>query len=152
MSSPRRPDLRNLIEVPRYLGQRPHQVRPITGQSPAGEPVIHRLADPWTLIMFLSTTCDGCQELWHDFAEPEHSVLPSDLARLVVTRAGEEPSAILSRAKEAAVVLSDEAWPDYGVHSGPFFVLVEGGRRVATEGVAWSLEQIASAIDAARTR
>jgi hypothetical protein len=126
-------------------------VRPITGVSTAGEPVTYSLADRWTLLIFLSTTCDGCQELWDDCAEPQHSVLPADLARLVVARASEEPADILSRGRGARVVLSDAAWSDYGVHSGPFFILIEGGRSVATEGVAWSLDQIAGAIDVARS-
>jgi hypothetical protein len=51
------------------------------------------------------------------------------------------------------VVMSEDAWTDYGVHSAPFFVLVDGERsRVASEGVAWAVDQIASAIFAVRDR
>jgi hypothetical protein len=47
--------------------------------------------------------------------------------------------------------MSDDAWSDYGVHAGPFFVLVDGANaKVATEGVAWSLEQITAAVATAR--
>ncbi len=127
-------------------------MRPIVGVTVVGEPIVHRLEEPWTLLMFLSTTCEGCQELWDDCAAPETSPLPADLVRLVITRcADEESAAALERARGATVVMSDGAWADYGVHSGPFFVLVQRGERIATEGVAWSLDQIAAAVTAART-
>ncbi len=127
-------------------------MRPLVGVTVVGEPIVHRLAEPWTLLMFLSTTCEGCQELWDDCAELGASPLPGDLVRLVVTRrADEDPAAVLERARGATVVMSDEAWEDYGVHSGPFFVLVQRGERIVTEGVAWSLDQIAAAVTAART-
>jgi hypothetical protein len=143
-----RPDLRHLIEVPNYLGARPTSIRPIRGTTLSGEPVVHDPAEGWTLVMFLSTSCDGCQELWEAFAEPDSSALPSGVRNLVVTRAAtEQPEKVAARSGRAAVVLSDEAWADYGVHSGPFFVLVDPQRaRVATEGVAWSVDQIASAV------
>ena len=63
----------------------------------------------------------------------------------------EAPDNVARLCGRASVVMSDDAWSDYGVHAGPFFVLVDGGAaRVATEGVAWSVEQITGAITAAR--
>jgi hypothetical protein len=146
-----RPDLRHLVEVPKHLGARPTNARPLVGTTLTGEPAVHNLDEGWTLLMFLSTSCDGCQELWDAFGEPGHSGLPSGVTSLVVTRrASESLDKVLARCGHATVVLSDEAWADYGVHSGPFFVLVEGhGARIATEGVAWSVDQIAAAVAAA---
>ena len=72
---------------------------------------------------------------------------------MVVTRGAtlEGLDNVLRRCGDASVVMSDAAWSDYGVHAGPFFVLVDGSQnRVASEGVAWSLDQITAAIAAAR--
>lgn len=103
--------------------------------------------------MFLSSSCDGCQELWEAFGAAEGSPIPSDLTTVVVTRgpALEAPDNVAHLGGGASVVMSDDAWSDYGVHAGPFFVLVDGvAGRVASEGVAWSLEQITGAVAAAR--
>jgi hypothetical protein len=147
-----RPDLGRLIQIPKFLDHRPGVVHPIRGRSPSGEPVADDVVRDWTLLLFLSSTCDGCQEIWDSVADPERSKIPSDLSTLVVTRwARERPEAVARLCGTATVVMSDEAWPDYGVHSGPFFVLVDGRReKVATEGVAWSVKQITSAVGTAR--
>ena len=151
MSPQSRPDLRHLIEVPNYLGSRPVTAQPVRGTTMAGEPVVHDVNRGWTLLMFLSSSCDGCQELWEAFGDPETSALPAGATNLVVTRRSTEDAAkVLGRSGGATVVMSDEAWADYGVHSGPFFVLVDGTRcRIAIEGVAWSVDQIAAAVSAA---
>lgn len=47
------------------------------------------------------------------------------------------------------VVLSGSAWTAYRVHGPPFFALVHRGR-VLTEGVAWSVEQVAEDVRRAR--
>ena len=151
MSASGRPDLRHLVEVPNYLGSRPVTVQPIRGFTVSGEPVVHELTDGTTLVMFLSTSCDGCQGLWEAFGEVLHPALPATLSRLVVTRRStEDPGKVACRGGSATVVMSDDAWSDYAVHSGPFFVLVDGsGSRILTEGVAWSVEQITAAVAAA---
>jgi len=152
-TAPRPPDLRHLIQVPKFLGHRPSVVHRLAGTTPAGQPVAYELGDGWTLLVFLSTSCGGCQELWDAFGDPEHSPVPDDLTTVMVTRGPrlEGPDNVARLCGRASVVMSDDAWSDYGVHAGPFFVLVDGGAaRVATEGVAWSVEQITGAITAAR--
>lgn len=103
--------------------------------------------------MFLSTACDGCHELWAAFSDSSRPPIGGLESIIVVTR-GPELEALGDVARlcgDASVVMSNDAWSDYGVHAGPFFVLVDGGKaRVATEGVAWSIEQIAGAVAAAR--
>jgi hypothetical protein len=147
-----RPDLGHLIQIPKFLDHRPGVVRPIRGRSPSGELVDDDVVRDWTLLLFLSSTCDGCQEIWDSVADPDRSTIPSDLTTVVVTRsATERPEAVARLCGTAKVVMSDEAWPDYGVHSGPFFVLVDGRQKiVATEGVAWAVEQITAAVGTAR--
>ncbi len=64
----------------------------------------------------------------------------------------ERPEGVRRLAGDATVVMSEAAWSDYEVHSGPFFVLIDGrARRIASEGVAWSVEQMRAAIAAARS-
>jgi hypothetical protein len=151
VSASGRPDLRPLVEVPNYLGSRPVTAQPIRGTTVSGEPVVHELTEGTTLLMFLSTSCDGCQELWEAFGDAGHPAFPATLSRLVVTRRStEDPGKAAGQAGSATVVMSDEAWADYAVHSGPFFVLVDGaGSRILTEGVAWSVDQITAAVAAA---
>jgi hypothetical protein len=152
-TAPRPPDLRHLIQVPKFLGQRPSEVHRLSGASLGGEPVDHELSEGWTLLVFLSTSCDGCRELWDVFGHPDGTPVPRDVTTVVVTRSAqlESVDTMAGLSGSASVVMSDQAWTDYGVHAGPFFVLVDGGAdRVATEGVAWSVEQITGAVAAAR--
>jgi hypothetical protein len=124
-------------------------VHRLDGTTPAGQAVTYELIDGWTILVFLSTSCGGCQELWDAFADPDSSPIPRDLTTVVVTRSPELEAAdtVARLCGGASVVMSDDAWSDYGVHAGPFFVLVDGGAAaVASEGVAWSVEQITAAI------
>lgn len=153
-TAPRPSDLRHLIQVPNFLGHRPGTVRSVQGTVPSGEPVEFEVTErPWTLLVFLTSACDGCEELWRAFADPESLPFPRDVDVVVVTRGPrfEGPDKVACLAGSGSVVMSDDAWTDYGVHTGPFYVLVDGSAvRVVTEGVAWSLEQIASAVSTAR--
>jgi hypothetical protein len=49
----------------------------------------------------------------------------------------------------AEVVMSSDAWGDYGIPGSPHFVLVEGGR-VAGQGAAAAWEQIGALVRQAR--
>jgi hypothetical protein len=149
----RRPDLSNLVQVPRFLGPRPTEARAVAGCTPGGEGIEHHVAGDWTLLLFLSTTCDGCTDLWEAFARPNDAVLGRDVDVVLVTRPPtvERPEEVRRLAGDATVVMSEAAWSDYEVHSGPFFVLIDGrARRTASEGVAWSIEQMRAAISAVR--
>ena len=153
-TAPRPSDLRHLIQVPNFLGHRPRTVRSVQGTVPSGEPVEFEVTErPWTLLVFLTSACDGCEELWRAFADPESLPFPRDVDAVVVTRGPrfEAPDKVARLAGSGSVVMSDDAWTDYEVHTGPFYVLVDGSAvRVVTEGVAWSLEQIASSVSTAR--
>jgi len=120
--------------------------------TPSGAAISYEVGDGWSVLVFLSTTCDGCHELWSVFANPMRSPLPASVSTVLVTHApGAESAAEAARLSGAVtVVMSDEAWTDYEVHSGPFFVVVDGAAgRVASEGVAWSAGQIVAAVVAA---
>src|SRR5579875_3769440 len=114
------PNPEHLVAVPMFLGSRPERARPVTGVTLSGESVVHRLDDPWTLLLFVSTACDGCLELWDELVRA-HATLPTAVTLLVVVHgSGEDASALSDRARSAPVVMSEQAWEDYGVHSPPF--------------------------------
>ncbi|MGH9043539.1 MAG: hypothetical protein ACRDVP_01645 [Acidimicrobiales bacterium] len=146
----RLPDIKALVAVPRSLGERPPRIHAVKGVSPDGEPVTVRTELGWTLLVFLSTDCQGCLPLWS--VGRRHSEPPlSQVNAHVVTRiSGEDPTAVADSGGDASVVMSDEAWDDYVVHSAPFFVLVDGrSGRLASEGVAWSVEQVCDCVSRA---
>ncbi len=146
----RRPDLSNLVQVPRFLGPRPTTARAVAGVTPNGEPIEAAPSGGWTLLLFLSTTCDGCLDLWESFAD-QKVPFADELAVVVITRPDERAEEVARLAGSTRVVMTETAWSDYEVHSGPFFVVVDGrSGQIATEGVAWSVEQVSSALAAAR--
>lgn len=127
----------------------------------------------WTLLLFLSTTCDGCQPLWDALGDPVGCGLATDELVVTVTRdpSEEDPLAVRRVAPAvASVVMSTAAWSAYRVQGPPFFALVDGTPgaapggggstrpgvlapvRVATEGVAWSVGQVAADVRRARAR
>ena len=126
----------------------------VCGVRLSGEPVrvAVRGASRWTLLLFLSSGCDGCRSLWSAVADPEHAGLAGlGGSRVVVVArdaAREDVAELRLRAGAvgaARVVLSSAAWEAYSVLGPPFFALVDGSSgRVASEGVAWSVEQVVS--------
>lgn len=150
MSAPgRRPELSDLVQIPRSLDRRPSAGSPVIGHTPEGHPFEIAVTGRWTLLLFLSSSCDGCLALWESFAPNDGSL--EELSVVFVTRAApvEDAGAVARLRGAAPVVMSEGAWRDYEVHSGPFFVALDPGGRVATEGVAWSDSQIRSALTAA---
>ena len=117
----------------------------LSGLDPAGDAVAvgvtggaHR-----TLLAFLSTGCSTCHQFWGAFAEGIE--LPAPDIRLVVVTQGadaETPARVAELAPPGIdVVMSSDAWEDYGVPVAPYFALVEGGQ-VVGEGAAASWPQV----------
>ncbi len=137
----------------------------VEGRDLTGHRRTLRLASPgrWTLLLFLGSNCDGCLPFWTVPRTPTVCGLEPDDEAVVVTRGPdeEEPEALAAMIGAPAggdpadadvsqlLVMSAEAWRIYRVHGAPFFVLLDGAG-VATEGVAWSVEQLAA--DVARAR
>jgi len=99
-----------------------------------------------TLVAFLSSGCLTCLPLWEgmrDDSEP----LPGG-ARLVVVTKGrdrESPSRLRELSPpDVPVVMSTEAWESYGITMSPYFVYVDRGGAVRSEGAASSWEQVRS--------
>jgi hypothetical protein len=123
----------------------------ISGETPDGDSVkisLQTTAEP-TLLAFLSTGCGACGALWDGLrAGP-----PVQGARIVVVTQGADAESrplVRELAPEGAeVVMSSDAWGDYGIPGSPHFVLVEGGR-VAGQGAAAAWGQIGALVRQAR--
>jgi hypothetical protein len=109
----------------------------IRGTDPAGLATAVEVDGEELLVAtFLTSSCSTCQELWAALAVGETSRLP-DTARLVVVVPG---AGLESRRRVAElappgveVVMSADAWADYGVTGAPFAVVVRHGR-IGAEG------------------
>lgn len=112
----------------------------------------------WSLLVFLGARCDGCQPFWEAFAAaspPALGMAPHDSVVVVTHEPPREDAgalrALVAGSAGGAVVMSDNAWPAYRVLGPPFFVLVDG-EHVISEGVAWSIAQVAADVRRARER
>jgi hypothetical protein len=130
----------------------------LVGTDPGGEPIAISPdvgKDP-LLIAFLSTSCSSCTLFWEglDQATMEFGGNPH---RLVVATLGPEEESptragSLSRG-DVAVVMSSQAWADYGVPGAPYFAVVEPGKGIIGEGSADNFEALATFLgDAANDR
>lgn len=129
----------------------------LSGTSPAGDAVAVSVTShpASTLLVFLSSGCHTCAEIWRALAAPAAHGLAEDVRVVVVTKGPEfESSAEVARKAPPGtlVVMSTAAWSDYEVPGSPFFVLVDGrsGRR-AGEGAASSLAQVADLVRRAQS-
>jgi hypothetical protein len=113
----------------------------LQGVSPAGEVLALRVTEvPHdTILVFLSSTCAGCEPFWPAMADPD---VADDVRVVVVTRdePDEDRAAIAVLAPPGVtVVMSHEAWEDHDVPGSPYVVHVDGGTgRVRGEGTAGS--------------
>jgi hypothetical protein len=120
----------------------------LAGTDPTGSTVRRSLqgSSGPTLLLFLTSSCEPCQGLWQALAAGRQSDLPGSPPTVVVT-----PSAALEDRRRVAelapgsvpVVMSGEAWQDYGVPGSPFAVMVHEGR-VAGEGPVLDWGQLAA--------
>jgi len=115
------------------------------GVTPTGDAV--KLAFPGapTLLAFLSSACTSCAEFWEKLGENRSA---PELRTVIVTRGAdrEQPAKLRRLAPDAVpVVMSSQAWEDYGVPGTPYFVLVEDGA-IKGEGVATTWSALASLV------
>jgi len=134
-------------------GVDPAGARRSVGIVASGEPVF---------LLFLSSSCQGCRDLWEGMDELRHALGPP--VRVVVVTRGPEQEDAATVARLAAsgagpgdgsgdgsgdgaaeVVMSSQAYLDYGVGGPPFYALTLG-REVRTEGVAWGVSETAASV------
>lgn len=124
-------------------------VHDISGTTPqgGGVAVALRNRNERTLVAFLTSGCTTCRGFWDAFRND--AALPRTVDRLViVTRSNDEesPAALQNLApSNHTVVMSSDAWNDYGVPVSPYFVLVDGpSGTVEGEGAASTWTQVGS--------
>lgn len=121
----------------------------VTGETLDGEIVSARVvgAEHDTLLLFLSSGCATCETFWSELGTPGAIHLPLGTRLLVVPQsaADESPDDLAAVAPDGLdVVLSSDAWRDYGVPGSPHVVFVDGpSGRIRGEGTGQSLHQVA---------
>ncbi|MBM9468707.1 hypothetical protein [Nakamurella leprariae] len=130
----------------------------LAGQTLGGEVVTVRAVgvEHDTVLVFLSSGCTGCASFWRDLARSGRSgveALTGGLgsARLVVVTKGPDQESELLLADLCPpgidLVMSTQAWDDYGVPGSPYVLVVNGrSGRVAGEGSGTSLTQVSGLI------
>jgi len=124
-------------------------VHDLTGTTPDGGAAAIALVGRHerTLLAFLTSGCATCKNFWDAYRGGAD--LPRSVDRLViVTHSDDEesPAALRNLAPaEHQVVMSSQAWDDYGVPVSPYFVLVDGtAGRIEGEGAATTWAQVGS--------
>ena len=119
----------------------------VAGVTPDGDAVhIGVGSNQATVLAFLSSGCVSCQPLWDGLRRGEPR-LPDQARVVAVTRgpAAESPGNLRPLAPPGVpVVMSDQAWDDYGVPGSPYVVYVDAAGRIAGEGSVQGWEQLRS--------
>jgi hypothetical protein len=120
---------------------------PIAGTTPDGDAIkldFDGATEP-TLLAFLSSGCASCGEFWETLAQP---LLAEHVQTVIVTHGPdrERRARLRSLAPDGVpVVMSSQAWDEYGVPGSPYFVLVDGA--IAGEGVATTWPALSSLVN-----
>ncbi len=145
------------VASPRSRASTVRAAADIVGATPAGEAVQVGVRETRhdTLVAFLSSGCSTCAEFWRAFAQPPSALrLPDNTRLVIVTKDAAEES--VRRVRELApagvpVVMSSQAWKDYGAPVTPFFMHVEGATgAIAGQGTGGTWPQVASMLAQAR--
>lgn len=144
--------LRRVRPIPTYRDHPASSPADIEGVTPTGEPVKVDVvgATDAVLLLFLSSSCLGCRDLWEGTATIRRS-LPEATRVVLVTRGPEleDAEAIGALAAPAIpTIMSSQAFRDYRVSGPPFLAVVFDGA-VQTEGVAWGIAETVRATRAA---
>lgn len=100
-----------------------------------------------TLLAFLTSGCATCARFWEAFRVSSPTV-PGGARLVIVTKGPDEESR--GRLRELApdgvtLVMSSDAWENYGVPTAPYFVYVDGAAgAVVGEGAAATWPQVES--------
>lgn len=115
----------------------------LAGVTPGGDAVKLAFHGTPTLLAFLSSGCTSCGAFWENLTDGRPA---PELRTVIVTRGAdrEQPAKLRRLAPDGVpVVMSSEAWEDYGVPGTPYFVLVREGV-IRGEGVATTWTALAS--------
>jgi hypothetical protein len=112
----------------------------LTGLDLTGAPVATRLEGP-SLVLFLSTSCDGCVDLAQLVREGTEGF---DVLGVLRVPPGGLPSEEVGTfvGTEGRWLLGDDAFEAFDVNKGPFFCVVDETGRLAVEGVALGRDDV----------
>ena len=142
------------VPQPRTADGERGQAHDIVGATPAGGTARAAVTATrhTTLLAFLSSGCLTCRDFWDAFAGDLD--LPGTDTRLVIVTQGpesESASAVASLAPhDVTVLMSSEAWTDYGIPVSPYFILVDGpSGSVVGEGAASTWKSVSGMLESA---
>ena len=103
-----------------------------------------------TLLVFLTTTCTTCAELWKALAGSRRGLARGARLLLVTKGAEVEDRARLRRVAPRGVplVMSTEAWGRYGVTAAPFVVCIDAAGTVVAAGAVSGWADVVAACPA----
>ena len=147
----RRPPRRPSRPEPPVVGLAATDLR---GTTPAGSPLEVVLGDRRLVLLFLTSSCYGCQLIWAGFGARNAAGQGRDGGDAIVLvtpdSSTESAKAVARVAPEGMVVLmSSEAWHAYGVTAAPWCVVVAGGM-IASAGPAPASAEAVEALLAPR--
>lgn len=124
------PSLDGLVPVPTYRDVPSTVASDISGVDMDGRTVEINVVGSGvrTLILFLSSACEGCAPLWGVLTNPSRCGMEAGDEVVAVTRdpSFEDVTTIRGLiAPEARVVMSDSTWHAYRVQGPPFFALID---------------------------
>ncbi len=158
MTEPPADIMRRLRPIPTYSDRPATRPIDLVGVSLDGAPrsiALAHVVSP-VVLLFLSSDCQGCLELWNDLGGLQASVQGLGALVVVAKDPGEEDMSRLralaaqSRDLDVEVILSSAAYRDYRA-GAPFFTVLDADV-VRVEGVAWGLEDTRRAVAAALSR
>lgn len=125
--------------------------RVVAGNRPDGTAIEVNLVGgtKQTLLAFLTDTCVTCREFWAAFGD---GAIPPGTDVVIVTMGPEDESVeLIANLAPSGLptVMSSQAWDDYGVAAGPYFVLVDPDGSVVTHGPAATVASLDAMLTAA---
>jgi hypothetical protein len=114
---------------------------PLAGPTPAGDAIqldFGAAGGGPTLLAFLTSGCATCAGFWETLGQAR---LPDGVRTVVVAHGAERerPARLRKLAPPGIpVVMSSQAWRDYGVPGAPYFVLVDGSIRGEGAATSWA--------------
>jgi hypothetical protein len=138
--------------IPASRGASPTKTSAVAAHDLAGQPSLLGPSDVnRVLLIFVTTSCDGCRELFGAADDPGAFGLEAHDELVFVARDHEDADALSVLVGGARALRSTAAFSAYRVSGAPFFALLDPAfSTVATEGVAWGVEPVRRAVVAAR--